>query len=198
MWLRLPRAGGAHRRAAGPLVRLRLDPIRPRRALHGRCSCPRACRCAFRGTCASGGTFSGGTYHSAIHILGRLRQGAERRPRAPAGSSRVPRAARCAASPGARTTTPTQAAGWCRFRRSIRRPCCARRGRSIAYGPDFSYEPLPGPQTRGGGRRVRARRRGADRARAAAADARPAAQVQGPGRGADARAARASRGSGSG
>jgi len=80
-----------------------------------------------------GGSFSGGTYHSAIEIMSRLRQGAsvarERRERE-AG----PPAARSGVSPGRLIMTRPLVAGSSRCRRSIRSPCCAPRGRSIATG----------------------------------------------------------------
>ena len=87
----------------------------------------------------AGGTFSGGTYHSAINAFARLRQ-IDRRSRASAASrSRGRRAGAFTAPPGSRTATTSSAAGWCRSRRSIRRPCCARRPALERYGPDFTY-----------------------------------------------------------
>jgi short subunit dehydrogenase-like uncharacterized protein len=85
-----------------------------------------------------GGTFSGGTYHSAIHILGRLRQGArvgrerrqrERRPdtRKVKGVAGVPH-------------RDSAAGGWVLPFPTIDPQTVLRSARALdRYGPDFSY-----------------------------------------------------------
>jgi short subunit dehydrogenase-like uncharacterized protein len=85
-----------------------------------------------------GGTFSGGTYHSAVYIAGRLRQGArvarERREREPRSSGRTARAV---------TGMPrreTVAGGWVVPFPTIDPQTVVRSARVLdRYGPSFSY-----------------------------------------------------------
>ena len=80
-------------------------------------------------------SFSGGTYQSAIEILGAAAVGREGRTRAPQARGR-PAGRRVRGVVGqAAPPTSSRAAGSSRSRRSIPRPCCARRGRSIATDP---------------------------------------------------------------
>ena len=85
-----------------------------------------------------GGTFSGGTYHSAIHILGRLRQGAkvgrERRQREPRPPGRTIKGV-----PG-RPHHDRQAGGWAVPFPTIDPQTVLRSARALErYGPEFSY-----------------------------------------------------------
>ncbi len=86
----------------------------------------------------AGGTFSGGTYHSAVHIMGRLRQGAavakqrkrlEQRPagRTVKGASGAPH-------------RDSDAGGWVMPAPTIDPQHVLRSARALdRYGPDFSY-----------------------------------------------------------
>jgi short subunit dehydrogenase-like uncharacterized protein len=86
----------------------------------------------------AGGTFSGGTYHSAVHIMGRLRQGrrvaSERRAREPRPDGRRVRGL---------TPLPHHdetAGGWVMPIPTIDPITVLRSARSLdRYGPDFSY-----------------------------------------------------------
>jgi short subunit dehydrogenase-like uncharacterized protein len=85
-----------------------------------------------------GGTFSGGTYHSAIRIMGRLRQGArvarERRSREPRPAGRTIKGA-----PGRPHHEPS-AGGWAVPFPTIDPQTVLRSARALdRYGPDFSY-----------------------------------------------------------
>ncbi len=85
-----------------------------------------------------GGGFSGGTYHSAIHILGRLRQGArvarERRRREPRPADR-----RVRGVPG-RPHRDEAAGGWVLPFPTIDPQTVLRSARALdRYGPDFTY-----------------------------------------------------------
>ena len=74
MYLRYHASRREQRRAARAFVRLRLDPLRPRRAVHRLASSREREPVALSGYVRAGGTFSGGTLHSAVEIMGRLRQ----------------------------------------------------------------------------------------------------------------------------
>ncbi|HWD75750.1 MAG TPA: saccharopine dehydrogenase NADP-binding domain-containing protein [Solirubrobacteraceae bacterium] len=86
----------------------------------------------------AGGTFSGGTYHSAVHVMGRLRQGrrvaSERRAREPRPDGRRVRGL---------TPLPHHdetAGGWVMPVPTIDPITVLRSARSLdRYGPDFSY-----------------------------------------------------------
>jgi short subunit dehydrogenase-like uncharacterized protein len=85
-----------------------------------------------------GGTFSGGTYHSAIHIMGRLRHGVkvarERRARESKPSGR-----RVRGVPGRPHHDP-DAGGWVVPFPTIDPQTVLRSARALdRYGPDFSY-----------------------------------------------------------
>ena len=80
----------------------------------------------------AGGTFSGGTYQSAIHAMGRLRQSVQVGEGAPAARSRARPAAGSAAVRARPTAIRRPGAGSCRSRPSIPRPCCAPPARSSA------------------------------------------------------------------
>ena len=94
MWLRYHEQAQRDRRAARPLragsTRSRTTSVRCSRCS----SCPRARRSSVEGFVRAGGTFSGGTYHSAMHIMARLRQADVGRGRAPAARAPTRRAAR--------------------------------------------------------------------------------------------------------
>jgi short subunit dehydrogenase-like uncharacterized protein len=84
------------------------------------------------------GTFSGGTYHSALHIMGRLRQGArvarERREREPAPNGRRVRGV------NGRPHNDEGAGGWVVPFPTIDPQTVLRSARALdRYGPDFSY-----------------------------------------------------------
>ena len=90
-----------------------------------------------------GGTVSGGTLHSAVHVMARLRQGrqvaAQRRKRARAARARpaAPRPHGVTAAP--RTATST-AGGWALPAPTIDPITVLRSARALdRYGPDFSY-----------------------------------------------------------
>jgi short subunit dehydrogenase-like uncharacterized protein len=85
-----------------------------------------------------GGTFSGGTYHSAIRIMGRLRQGAqiarERRRQEPRPNGRTIKG-----MPGKPHHEPS-AGGWAIPFPTIDPQTVLRSARALdRYGPDFSY-----------------------------------------------------------
>jgi short subunit dehydrogenase-like uncharacterized protein len=85
-----------------------------------------------------GGTFSGGTYHSAVHIMGRLREGArvarERRQREPKSSER-----RVRGSAG-RPHRDQFGGGWAVPFPTIDPQTVLRSARALdRYGPDFTY-----------------------------------------------------------
>jgi short subunit dehydrogenase-like uncharacterized protein len=84
-----------------------------------------------------GGTFSGGTYHSAIHIMSRLRQAAklasERRQREQPAGRRV-------RGIGGRPHRSAEAGGWAVPAPTIDPQTVLRSARTLdRYGPDFSY-----------------------------------------------------------
>jgi short subunit dehydrogenase-like uncharacterized protein len=86
----------------------------------------------------AGGTVSGGTYHSAIHILGRLRQGArvaaERRKREPRPQGRRIRGI------GGKPQRRGDVGGWVVPFPTIDPQTVLRSARALErYGPDFSY-----------------------------------------------------------
>ncbi len=85
-----------------------------------------------------GGTFSGGTYHSAIHIMARLRQGMQvarqRRAKEPRPSDR-----RVRGVPG-RPHHSDEGGGWAVPFPTIDPQTVLRSARALdTYGPDFSY-----------------------------------------------------------
>jgi len=87
----------------------------------------------------AGGTFSGGTYHSALHIMGRLRQGmkvaAERKRREPHlyGGRRV-------RGVQGKPHRDDEAGGWVAPFPTIDPQTVLRSARALdRYGPDFSY-----------------------------------------------------------
>jgi short subunit dehydrogenase-like uncharacterized protein len=85
-----------------------------------------------------GGTFSGGTYHSAVHIMGRLRQGMsvakERKRREPRPEDR-----RVRGVSGHPRDVP-EAGGWAVPFPTIDPQTVLRSARALQrYGPDFSY-----------------------------------------------------------
>src|SRR5437588_330080 len=84
------------------------------------------------------GTFSGGTYHSALHIMGRLRQGAkvgrERREKEPRPEGRRVRGV------SGRPHHDPEAGGWAIPFPTIDPQTILRSARALdRYGPDFSY-----------------------------------------------------------
>jgi short subunit dehydrogenase-like uncharacterized protein len=86
----------------------------------------------------AGGTFSGGTYHSAVNIMGRLRQGAvvarQRRSREPRPTSRRVRGV------VGRPHHDADAGGWVVPVPTIDPQTVLRSARALdRYGPDFSY-----------------------------------------------------------
>jgi short subunit dehydrogenase-like uncharacterized protein len=85
-----------------------------------------------------GGTFSGGTYHSAVHIMGRLRQGMsvarERRQQEPRPSDRRVRGV------AGRPRNVPEAGGWVVPFPTIDPQTVLRSARALdRYGPDFTY-----------------------------------------------------------
>ena len=70
---------------------------------------------AVEGFVRAGGTFSGGTFHSAVHIMGRLRQGARSASERQRAGAAAGRAAACAGSPG----RPHDVAGGRRLGRAV-------------------------------------------------------------------------------
>jgi short subunit dehydrogenase-like uncharacterized protein len=86
----------------------------------------------------AGGTFSGGTYHSALHIMGRLRQGmkvaAERKRREPRPDGRRVRGIQ------GKPHRDDEAGGWVAPFPTIDPQTVLRSARALdRYGPDFSY-----------------------------------------------------------
>jgi short subunit dehydrogenase-like uncharacterized protein len=84
------------------------------------------------------GTFSGGTYHSALHIMGRVRQGAkvaaERKRREPRPNGRVVRGI------SGKPHQDAEAGGWVFPFPTIDPQTVLRSARALdRYGPDFSY-----------------------------------------------------------
>ena len=146
MWLGYHEKAQRERCAARPLLRLRLDPARPRRLLHR--------QAAARGGAADRQRLraDGGRVLRRHLRLGdqRLRPGApdaERRQAAsPRPSSGRP-AGRSTPRRRARAATPTSVAGWCRCRRSTARSCAARRPRSSATGRTSATATTSSPST---------------------------------------------------
>jgi short subunit dehydrogenase-like uncharacterized protein len=85
-----------------------------------------------------GGTFSGGTYHSAIHIMSRLRQGAQvARERKRLEARPVGRTVR---GPAGKPHHDASAGGWVVPFPTIDPQTVLRSARALErYGPDFSY-----------------------------------------------------------
>jgi short subunit dehydrogenase-like uncharacterized protein len=85
-----------------------------------------------------GGTFSGGTYHSAVHIMGRLRQGAKvARERSAKEQKPSGRRARIVFG---RPHHSAEAGGWAAPAPTIDPQNVLRSARALErYGPDFSY-----------------------------------------------------------
>jgi short subunit dehydrogenase-like uncharacterized protein len=86
----------------------------------------------------AGGTFSGGTYHSALHIMGRLRQGmkvaSERKKREPRPEGRRVRGIQ------GKPHRDDEAGGWVAPFPTIDPQTVLRSARALdRYGPDFSY-----------------------------------------------------------
>src|SRR5690349_9753581 len=86
----------------------------------------------------AGGTFSGGTYHSALHIMGRLRQGmkvaSERKRREPRLDGRRVRGIQ------GKPHRDDEAGGWVAPFPTIDPQTVLRSARALdRYGPDFSY-----------------------------------------------------------
>jgi short subunit dehydrogenase-like uncharacterized protein len=86
----------------------------------------------------AGGTFSGGTYHSALHIMGRLRQGmkvaSERKQREPRPDGRRVRGVQ------GKPHRDDEAGGWVAPFPTIDPQTVLRSARALdRYGPDFSY-----------------------------------------------------------
>ena len=93
---------------------------------------------SLEGFVRAGGTFSGGTYHSAVHIMGRLRQGMqvgrERRSREERPSNRRVRGL------AGRPHDEPDAGGWVVPFPTIDPQTVLRSARALdRYGPDFSY-----------------------------------------------------------
>jgi len=91
----------------------------------------------------AGGTFSGGTYHSAVHIMGRLRSGMrvgrERRRREKALASSNGHRRRIRGAPGTPHHDST-AGGWVVPFPTIDPQTVLRSARALdRYGPDFTY-----------------------------------------------------------
>jgi short subunit dehydrogenase-like uncharacterized protein len=99
---------------------------------------PEGAPLALEGFVKAGGTFSGGTYHSAVHIMGRLRQGAtvarKRRAAEPALNGR-----RVKGSSG-KPHRSEVAGGWVVPFPTIDPQTVLRSARALdRYGPDFTY-----------------------------------------------------------
>jgi short subunit dehydrogenase-like uncharacterized protein len=99
---------------------------------------PEAVPLSIQGFVRAGGTFSGGTYHSAVHIMGRLRQGAavarERRKREPRPDNRQVHGVT------GRPHNEPAAGGWVVPFPTIDPQTVLRSARALdRYGPDFSY-----------------------------------------------------------
>ena len=136
MWLGYHARGPAQRGPASALLRLRLDPARPRRLLH-RQAAARGRAADGQRLRAHGRQFSGGTFHSAVNALGRGRQtvGAARSAagRAAAGWAKGPLGA-------ARPRRDSDLGGWVVPLPTIDGPIVRRSAAALErYGPDFSY-----------------------------------------------------------
>ena len=141
MYLAHHRQAARDRRPAGPLLRLRLHPARPRRLLHRRPAARRRAAHSRRLRPGRRRCRRGGTFLSALTVMSRL----------PAGAARRARTARAAeprpAGPLHRTRrsavrTGVAGAGWLGRAAADDRPAGRRAGRprrSERYGPDFSY-----------------------------------------------------------
>jgi short subunit dehydrogenase-like uncharacterized protein len=93
---------------------------------------------ALRGYVRMGGTFSGGTYHSAVQIMGRLRQGMrvakQRKQREPRPANRTVRGV------AGKPHNDPAAGGWVVPFPTIDPQTVLRSARALdRYGPDFSY-----------------------------------------------------------
>ena len=94
---------------------------------------------AVQGYVSAGGTFSGGTFHSAIHVMGRLRQGAQvgRERRRLEGKPDQRRVRGVAGRPH----NVPDAGGWVVPFPTIDPQTVLRSARALdSYGPDFTYE----------------------------------------------------------
>jgi short subunit dehydrogenase-like uncharacterized protein len=94
---------------------------------------------AVQGYVRAGGTFSGGTFHSAIHVMGRLRQGAQvaRERRRLEGKPDHRRVRGVAGRPH----NVPDAGGWVVPFPTIDPQTVLRSARALdSYGPDFTYE----------------------------------------------------------
>jgi short subunit dehydrogenase-like uncharacterized protein len=99
---------------------------------------PEGAAIKLEGFVRAGGTFSGGTYHSALHIMGRLRQGmkvaAERKRREPRPDGRRVRGIQ------GKPHRDEEAGGWVAPFPTIDPQTVLRSARALdRYGPDFSY-----------------------------------------------------------
>jgi short subunit dehydrogenase-like uncharacterized protein len=99
---------------------------------------PEGAPLALEGFVKAGGTFSGGTYHSAVHIMGRLRQGAtvarKRRAAEPALNGRRVKGA------SGKPHRSEVADGWVVPFPTIDPQTVLRSARALdRYGPDFTY-----------------------------------------------------------
>jgi short subunit dehydrogenase-like uncharacterized protein len=93
---------------------------------------------ALEGFVRAGGTFSGGTYHSAVHIMGRLRQGAKAA-RERARLEQKP-AGRTIKGASGRPHHDSAAGGWVLPVPTIDPITVLRSARALdRYGPEFSY-----------------------------------------------------------
>ena len=136
----------ADRRAAGPRLRLRLDPA----TTSGRTSPCRCCRAdepiTMRGVVRVGGTVSGGTFHSFVTATsrqGQARQAArDRRALEPRPEGRASRAR------SGRPHRDPLLGYWLLPLPTIDPLVVARSGRALpAYGPDFRYSHYAGTKT---------------------------------------------------
>jgi short subunit dehydrogenase-like uncharacterized protein len=99
---------------------------------------PEGAPISIEGFVRAGGTFSGGTYHSAVHIMGRLRQGMsaarERRHQEPRPADRRVRGV------SGYPHNVSEAGGWVVPFPTIDPQTVLRSARALdRYGPDFSY-----------------------------------------------------------
>jgi short subunit dehydrogenase-like uncharacterized protein len=99
---------------------------------------PESVPLAVEGFVRAGGTFSGGTYHSAVHIMGRLRQGAAVARRRRAAEPR-PEGRRVRGAIG-KPHSSEFAGGWVVPFPTIDPQTVLRSARALKrYGPDFTY-----------------------------------------------------------
>ena len=130
-----PRDGGRDRRAARARVRLRLDPARPRRAVHASQQLPEGVPLTVRGYVQRRRQAVGGHVPLGGHAVLARAPGRRRARRAAASWSRSRRRKVSSRQGSRRAASARSAPGRCRCRRSTRRSSSARPARSSATGP---------------------------------------------------------------